>query len=83
MKLQEVVSSLLILTAVLIIGAQMRVGWLIGVAGSLLRLPIMCHHRRWYYVCLDITFIMLDLTMFGAWSGWWPNYPRIWILGLL
>lgn len=82
MRIREAVSSILILIAILLIGAQLRVGWIVGVIGGCTRLTVMVRDHRWYYVGLDIAFLILDVTMYGAWSGWWPNYPRIWILAL-
>jgi len=81
LRLREIVSSILILVAVLLIGCQLRVGWIVGVIGGCTRLTVMVQDRRWYYVALDVSFLVLDVVMFGAWSGWWANYPRLWIIG--
>lgn len=82
MRIREAASSILILVAILLLGARLRVGWIIGGLGSCLRLTVMIRDRRWYYVALDVAFLILDVLGYGAWSGWWPNYPRNWILGL-
>lgn len=81
LRLREIVSSILILVAVLLIGCQLRVGWIVGLIGGSTRLTVMVQDRRWYYVGLDVSFLVLDVVMFGAWSGWWANYPRLWIIG--
>lgn len=79
LKTREVGSSIIILVAMLLLGCQLRVGWIVGGIGGGMRLTVMVRDRRWYYVALDVAFLVLDVVMFGAWSGWWANYPRLWI----
>lgn len=81
-KIREIVSSCIILLAVLLIGCRLRVGWVVGLIGGTTRLTVMVQDRRWWYVGLDICFLILDVDMFGAWSGWWPNHVRVFVLQL-
>jgi len=79
-RAREVISSCLILLAVLLIGCQLRVGWIVGLIGGSIRLSVMVQDQRWYYVGLDVGFLVLDVEMFGAWSSWWPNHVRQFVL---
>ena len=79
LRLPEVVSCLLIVFAVVLIGCRFRSGWIFGALGSCVRMPVMVFDRRWFYMGLDASFITVDVVMFGAWSGWWPNYISLWL----
>lgn len=79
LRLPEVASCVIIVLAIVLIGCRFRSGWVAGAIGSLVRMPVMIADRRWFYVGLDATFIVTDVMMFGAWSGWWPNYIALWL----
>ena len=72
-RIREVVSSLIILGSIILIGGRLSIGWLTGVVGGTLRLTVMVQDRRWFYVALDVCFVVVDIVMFGAWNGWWLN----------
>lgn len=83
LRFREIFSSVVILLGVLLIGCEMRAGWWVQAIGGTTRITVMVNDRRWFYVGLDVVFLMLDVEMYGAWSGWWPNHVKLFLEGVL
>lgn len=81
-RIREPLSTVLIFLAVILLGCGLRVAWIVGAVGGGIRLTVMLQDKRWWYVALDVAFMALDVEMYGAWSGWWPNHIKEFVLGI-